>query len=378
MRSKSKKAFEHNIKAEIESGKPQPQALAIAYSVKRHPKKKKMAEGGAISASNEKRPMPDAVNNDKAEVSHNSHISAARKGDSMKQDNISNQAQMNEKRGIQKIKHPKMVPQSAYSVRMRDEEDDLMESAAPGPYGEQPSQHMNEEGADRQGPDVPDMEDEHSTHRRPYAKGGQIETSDMHHEANKYEDDLQDLDPSHDEGAQMARSHNEMGPDRQGPAHHEDESHSERSEMFHDDEANMNHEMEMNPAHDMHSADDSEDQPEDEAELIHGSSVAAAVMAKRRKMARGGEILSEDSMESDDSSQADLSRNAQEDANMEDKASFDALRKENYNTSYMDEDQPEDSNLHSDSEESESENKHDKSLVDKIRAGMKKRSIMTR
>jgi len=34
-KGKSKKAFEHNIKAEVEAGKPVNQAVAIAYSEKR-------------------------------------------------------------------------------------------------------------------------------------------------------------------------------------------------------------------------------------------------------------------------------------------------------------------------------------------------------
>lgn len=34
-KSTSKKAFEHNIKTEIRAGKPQKQAVAIAYSEKR-------------------------------------------------------------------------------------------------------------------------------------------------------------------------------------------------------------------------------------------------------------------------------------------------------------------------------------------------------
>jgi hypothetical protein len=43
-KSKSKKAFSSNIKAEMKAGKPQKQAVAIAYSVKRkaeHKGKKK-------------------------------------------------------------------------------------------------------------------------------------------------------------------------------------------------------------------------------------------------------------------------------------------------------------------------------------------------
>lgn len=40
-KSKSKGAFKANIKAEIAAGKPQKQAVAIAYSVKRGGKSKK-------------------------------------------------------------------------------------------------------------------------------------------------------------------------------------------------------------------------------------------------------------------------------------------------------------------------------------------------
>lgn len=39
VKSKSKEAFSKNVKAEIKAGKPQKQAVAIAYSVKRSAKK---------------------------------------------------------------------------------------------------------------------------------------------------------------------------------------------------------------------------------------------------------------------------------------------------------------------------------------------------
>jgi hypothetical protein len=39
-KSSSKKAFSENIRREIAAGKPQKQAVAIAYSVKREAKKK--------------------------------------------------------------------------------------------------------------------------------------------------------------------------------------------------------------------------------------------------------------------------------------------------------------------------------------------------
>lgn len=50
IKSKSKKAFEHNLKAELAAGKPKDQALAIAYSTQRHAGKK-MAEGGEVKKS---------------------------------------------------------------------------------------------------------------------------------------------------------------------------------------------------------------------------------------------------------------------------------------------------------------------------------------
>ena len=40
-KSKSEKAFKSNVKTEMKAGKPQRQALAIAYSVKREAEKRK-------------------------------------------------------------------------------------------------------------------------------------------------------------------------------------------------------------------------------------------------------------------------------------------------------------------------------------------------
>lgn len=51
--SKSKKAFEHNLKEEIHAGKPMSQSLAIAYNMKR---RKKMADGGDVKP----KPSPTA------------------------------------------------------------------------------------------------------------------------------------------------------------------------------------------------------------------------------------------------------------------------------------------------------------------------------
>lgn len=50
-KGKSEGAFKHNVKAELGAGKPRAQALAIAYSVKRHSKGpvKGYSEGGLVA-----------------------------------------------------------------------------------------------------------------------------------------------------------------------------------------------------------------------------------------------------------------------------------------------------------------------------------------
>lgn len=52
LKSKLKKAFAENVKKEMESGKPQKQAVAIAHSIKRDADQKK-SEGGVIEALDE-------------------------------------------------------------------------------------------------------------------------------------------------------------------------------------------------------------------------------------------------------------------------------------------------------------------------------------
>jgi len=54
--SKSQKAFEHNLKAELAAGKPKDQSLAIAYSVKRKAKK---ASGGTVESGSPDMNMAD-------------------------------------------------------------------------------------------------------------------------------------------------------------------------------------------------------------------------------------------------------------------------------------------------------------------------------
>jgi hypothetical protein len=199
---KSKKTFSKNVETEMNSGKPQDQALAIAYSVKRKAanKRKKMAEGGMAyrndSAKTESRPMPSEVDADHEMVRKNSGNKAPG------QDSWTDRPTMKQvSKGPRTtpIKHPSMVPTDAFSVRMRDEEDDLQSSAGTnnGPQ-RQPPEHDNEEGPDRQGPSTPSLK------MKRMAKGGMI---------NDFEsmDDAENDNVVHPEG--LESDNDQMGPD---------------------------------------------------------------------------------------------------------------------------------------------------------------------
>lgn len=418
--SRSKKAFSENVRREMHAGKPQKQALAISYSVQRKAKKKaaggsvesgsrdmNMAEGGSISASNERRPMPDNAYDDSHEIMENRGRKALKDADWTGRPTV-RQAQAHDSKHPLPIKRPKIVEGATFKSRphdelqdeLHDQEADLQASAAPASPEEQPKKSYDEEGADRQGPRVRDMEDEHSTHRKPYAKGGEVEAHDYEHPSNPYEHDYTHDTPSHDEGAMMAREHNEEGPDRQGPDLHDHEKpHSDDSlqmRMEHADHVDGREPQAFSEGGEAHDIDDSLSHEEEEE---HHNSIAAAVMARMHardedgwsgsedmdeaeRYAEGGEILkhsdeadikSHDSIYADDSDRADLSRNADEDANEEDQLSWNALRKENYSESegLKKLDSPDDSSMHSDDPEMNSHDSHD--MISSIRRKMKSR-----
>ncbi len=438
IKSSKKSALRKNIATEMQAHPDERKKnLAIAYSVQRaakHRAKKasggtvesgsrdmNMAEGGEINAKNARRPMPENRYDDKKMISKNSGNKPP-KHDSWTDNSTVTQAQANNGKKILPIKRPRMVPSDAFSTRLYDKEGNLQESERPGPYGAQPEADYDETGPNHQGPEVRDMQDEHSTKTKPYkkeiedqyaqdvaeadmkranayAKGGEVEESDYDASPNKYEDDLLDLPPSEDEGATMAMSDNETDPDRDGPEvpDMEDEHSTDRKPYagggrIGDTEDNIDDDMELNPAHGKYSKDDSEAQPEDEEHIEDEDSIAAAIMAKKKRESRmsdsdmdemlrlyeggditrhSGKILSHDSIDTDeDADQADLSRNADEDANEEDQLSFNALRKENYSESDgLDElDNPEDSAQTSDDEEMDSHDDHD--MVSAIRKRM--------
>jgi len=564
---KSEKAFKSNVKAEMHAGKPQKQALAIAYSVKRRakkakgggvhqedtpmgkgvsaagyharsakemadkygatdsaplnvakqahreklaelkamPKVPKYADGGEISAKDEKRPNPNDLYND-AKQAHQSEARKPLKNSDWTDNPTVKQAQANNSRKVMPISRPKMVPTNAFSTKLYNQEGQLEDSMPPSSPKDQPDQDYNEMGAKRQGPKVPDMARQHNNGKAPYkeeiedqysqdeaesdmkqyAKGGGVhEEADykgiskagsklrigsryekgvpsgdidredakrMHHEKLAELKAMPKV-PKYAEGGDVTRGQ-ELDKGLKGeinklisfsqaeedglehPAHEEEDNDQMRPDM----KEYMSDRM---PAYaDGGILDDAEDtldssiplgkmagiklakgglayeedmQPQDEEEMEHHDSIAAAIMAKRDRLhahidsgamdedhaaededssfpsedhpaldqdmyALGGEInedgseiLSKDSIYPSKSSQADLSRNHDEDANMEDQTSFNALRKENYNSSNLDKDQPEDSNMKGDEREAARSDKHD--MIAKIRAKRSKRQF---
>lgn len=99
--------------------------------------------------------------------------------------------------------------------------------------------------------------------------------------------------------------------------------------------------------------------PRDEIEEEMHDSLAAAIMAKRRRFAQGGQV--------------DLDLNSMEQPNAYYKANQEAL-KENYDSDMEDVSQPEDSNETADEREKSAEDKHD--MVSAIRSKMRARKQM--
>lgn len=373
IKSKSKRAFEQNVETEMKAhpeASKRAQNLAIAYSVKRKAQaKKKMAEGGAISAKDERRPMPKARHDDAAMVARNDNMKPL-KDSSWTDTPTERQAMAKNSKRVVPIKRPKMVPTDAFSVKLYDDEDDMQKTMPPATPDEQapamyPKQnaHMGED---------PDMPKPHTT-AKAYAKGGMASGS---------------MDEDEAEHAHMADQQSmEYG------AVPENDALDEPVGLESDDD-------QMRPAEDdymsMRDAAAYADggSVEDEAEMEHAASIAAAIMAKmRKKMAEGGEISDKSILGHDDSmfdfaksrkpstmgSEVELSDNAEESPNNEDQMSFNALRKENYseNEGLNQLDSPADSNMHGNTEMDE-ENVHDSDIVRAIRRKMKMKSPITR
>lgn len=102
IKSGSKKSVGKNIKTEMEHGKPQKQAIAIALSVQRKNKQKKMAQGGVLSAKDEKRPMPENEYNDSKENSR-AHSSKMEQLSAANEVRPSHDQEFNDKKSASKV-----------------------------------------------------------------------------------------------------------------------------------------------------------------------------------------------------------------------------------------------------------------------------------
>lgn len=156
-------------------------SLAIALSVKNKNKRKKMAEGGPVSAKAEKRPMPDQTGADSMSVSHNS-------GDKASHNDSWIDAKMGapQKRPkMEPLKHPKMMKSDAFSTKLRDEESDMISSMPPKKmaeggsvemeYGSKPEEDevVHPEGLESDDDSMSPAQDEYMANR--FAEGGEVE-----------------------------------------------------------------------------------------------------------------------------------------------------------------------------------------------------------
>lgn len=287
--------------------------LSMAYQI-RQKNKKKFAKGGAVnkSAKTEHRPMPEEKDKDAKMVAHNDDKKSL-PGDKWTDSPTVKQAQ---KPSITPISRPKMA-NGIFKVRDRadvDMEERMMSSMPPDGYGRQPPKRYDEDGQDRQGPSVPALK------MKMMAEGGMI---------NK--------------AVSMKRS---------------EEDNAEHPEGL--EETNSS----LGPAEDEYMADHfaqggevkpDNRQPQPEADEMEHASIAAAIMAKKRRMyAEGGMV--------------DIMDNGDEDANQYDRRNAEVL-KENYDSDMEDVSQPMDSNEMNDPREDETSDPHDR--VSAIRSRMK-------
>lgn len=166
--------------------------LGIAYAVKKKSSKPKMmAEGGPVSAKSEKRPMPEQKSADSMEVSLNSSKKALPQSTWTDKPTV---AQAQSKPRTQPIRRPKMVPSDAFSTKLHNQEDDLMEMkpASPeekpkgyfegGVVSEKDSENDNVDhpaGLEEDNDQMHPAEDEYMASH--FAEGGEVEED--HHDS---------------------------------------------------------------------------------------------------------------------------------------------------------------------------------------------------
>ena len=337
---KSSRAFETNVKTELAHGKPLDQSLAISYAVKRK-SPKKAAAGGLISAATEPRPSTQELNNDRAEIQQTHEKPKYVQGGMVKS---------------QPKKYPKMA-EGILKVRRMGEMDGIDDA-------EQAKLRKQEE------------------HLQEMAEGGEVSFDRESRPSTQFEHhDRKEISDMGKRPTRGSGSSDMDSAERASLSSHVSREMGEGPEEDRDPDMSPIRESYRRPAEDDYMSDHEqmlaeggiaeEDPHDNEMEDEHNSSIAAAVMAREKRMAKGGEIIdhsnsddihSHGSMDSDSSDEVDLSRNADEDANEEDQASYDALRKENYSEEdgLRDLSQPDDSNETSDDREMAEHDENDR------------------
>lgn len=264
-------------------------------------------------------------------------------------------------------------------------EDALEEMAAPnnGPQRE-PPEYMDEE-SEKHTSGSPDMDRQHNNRREAYAEGGMAGNSDetmaMNSKGRSRVSQEYGSGPEEDRvehPAGLEEDDDQMRPmdymDEQDPNMYADGGDVDTStkptptptptstpvNLGGTEESRKKYGMGVFNEAEGGMIDDEMDQPEPEEEDEHDSSVAAAIMAKRRKYADGGQV--------------DLDDNSMEHPNSYYNRNENAVLKENYDEDMEDMSQPMDSNEHAD--ELEDEDSHD--MVGKIMRKMKSRSPIAR
>lgn len=290
-------------------------SFAMAYSMK-NKTKKKMAKGGLVDdqAKSERHLMPSSREKSATNIEQNSGNKAL--VDSKMTDQPERQQSMRGPKSVM-LSRPPLRGSDSFSVRYRDEiEDDLrrMQSEAPSKKDAMPKASYDDKNAQKQGPSTPDLK------LKMMAKGGLVSGVVPMDEAD--EDELE-------EG--MDKSSSSDAPP-----------------------------VDEYMASKFAAGGFVDDQYDDELQDEHDSSIAAAIMARKR-MAEGGVVT--------------IDQNAEETPSVMRSRNFAAL-KENYDDDVDDVFQVEDSNEEGDKLDDEDENSM--STAQKIMRRMSKRSPMTR
>jgi len=319
LKGRSKKDFSKNVATEMDAGKPQKQALAIAYSVKRRSPKKKMYKGGEVelSAASESRPMPEGEYADKHQDDRT--VEKGQRGPNWQKNTDREQI------GPSKSKKAELIADSGFLTDKMTTVDDAMDEDEMRMKGKSTDPKHIDADHDK---DIADAR---------LAKGGEVEAQNFSDETRA--------------DSENARTNREMDMEKESSTdpEHINAHHAEDDADAVFAEGGRVEEMEESDA-------DNGGDPYDK-------SVVDAIRKRKKMMAEGGEVRDDE---------ADVSRNADEDFNFEDQNSFAALRKENYSEipGLEQLDQPMDSNMTMPSHEEM--DVHDRSIVDAIRRKYRK------